>query len=334
MFAGVGSPAQHHDNLKNGIFKPAVSVKAKKRRASKINTLIKYRNEVELEEDQEDLVTPEDIIVAEIPVTGFEVYKQVRAEAKLQDMCLEFCDAFDKRVKPSELMKKAVEIFNKDEGLWFELRSEAGPEDMNEEEKRVEEEKQEENQNQAQRRMKSLLEAWDQPVASSYDLEAVTEGFLLFMHFKKKCYRRQSAGPVVLEDLYKSFEERTRDMDICESFKDMFERIQIKTFSEAVCETIGSVMSIAKGKGRNCDPVKFSEEVTLSYNLPPLHILAQSFIPEIVSVLSATKDYFRKGNERSASIINRLVSSSLSASIFNFRKGEEERSKLPSDIFC
>ena len=98
---------------------------------------------------------------------------------------------------------------------------------------------------------------------------------------------------MVLEDLYKSFEERTHD------------------------------------------PVKFSEEVTLSYNLPPLHILAQSFIPEIVSELSATKDYFRKGNERSASIINRLVSSSLSASIFNFRKGlKEERSKLPSDSFC
>jgi hypothetical protein len=334
VFAGVGCPAQNLENLKNGIFRPDVSVKAKKRRASKINTLIKYRNEVEMEDVQEDLVTHEDIIVAEIPVTGYEVYKQVRTEAKLQDLCLELCDAFDKRVKPGELMEKAVDIFHKDDGSWFVLRSEADPADMSDEEKRVEEENKEENLNQAQQKMKSLLDAWDQPVALSYDLESVTEGFLLFMYFKKKLYRKQSDGPVVLEDLYKSFVERTHDMDISESFKDMFERIQIKTFSEAVCETIGSVMSIAKGKGRNCDPVQFSEEVTLSYNLPPLHILAQSFIPEIVSELSASKDYFRKGNEKSASIINRLVSSSLSASIFNFRKGEEERSKLPSDSFC
>ena len=61
-------------------------------------------------------MTPEDIIVPEIPVTGFEVYKQVRAEAKLQDLCLEFCDAFDKSVKPSELMKKSVEIFHMNVG--------------------------------------------------------------------------------------------------------------------------------------------------------------------------------------------------------------------------
>ena len=45
-------------------------------------------------------------------------------------------------------------------------------------------------------------------------------------------------------------------------------------------------MLIAKGKGQNCDPINFSEEVMLSFNLPPLHMLDKSFIPEIVSHLA------------------------------------------------
>ena len=129
------------------------------------------------------------------------------------------------------------------------------------------------------------------------------------------------------------FIQRYGNFEITREFRDLFERIQIKTFSEAVCETIGSIMKIAQGKGRNCDPVKFNEEITLCYNLPPLHVLNVSFIPEIVQDLTSRKDYFRKGNKQSRSIINRLKGSSLSASLFNFRTKEEEKSKLPKECF-
>ena len=108
----------------------------------------------------------------------------------------------------------------------------------------------------------------------------------------------------------------------------MFEMIQIKSFSEAVCESIGSVMKIAKGKGRNCDPVNFT-----IYNLPPLHILSQGFIPEIVKELSTQKDYFRRGDSKYPSVRNQFKSSMLSASLHNFQKEEEMKSKLPIDIF-
>ena len=94
----------------------------------------------------------------------------------------------------------------------------------------------------------------------------------------------------------KAQRQRHGDLDIMREFTDMFERIQIKTFSEAVCETIGSIMKIAKGKGRNCDPINFSKEIILSYNLPPLHVLSQEFIPVIVKELSSHKEYFRRGH--------------------------------------
>ena len=311
-----------------------MTILAKKKRALKINTLIKYRNEVLLEADQEDFITADDIVVGTIPVSGYAVYKELRAVSKLKDLCSDFCEAFEERVKPGELLTKMVEIFHsEDDYSWFTLPSQISEEEMSEEERLLKDQIDEANLAQARERMKSLIDVWDQPIASSYDLSNLTVGFLVFVHLKKTKYRPLD-GHDVLEDVYKLFVDRTDGLDIVEEFCDMFERIQIKSFSEAVCETIGSVMSIAKGKGRNCDPVKFSEEVTLSYNLPPLHELATSFVPEIISDLVASKDYFRKGDKGPQSIQNRLVSTTLSASIFNFRQSEEKRRKLPKELFC
>ena len=145
--------------------------------------------------------------------------------------------------------------------------------------------------------MKDLLDSWDQPVAASYDLDKVTEGFLTFVRFRKSC-----SSDETLEDVYAKFIDRLGELNIIQEFTDMFETIQIKSFSEAVCESIGSVMKIAKGKGRNCDPVNFSKEMILSYNLPPLHILSQGFIPEIVKELSTQKEYFRRGDSKYPSV--------------------------------
>ena len=137
----------------------------------------------------------------------------------------------------------------------------------------------------------------------------------------------------MLEDVYKGFTDSIESREEAKEFMDMFERIQIKSFSEAVCETIGSIMSIAKGKGRNCEPVHFSEEVTLCYNLPPLHVVTRSFIPELVTQLTARKDFFRKGDQGPQSIRSRLVSSTLSASLFNFRQSQEKKYKTLHEFF-
>ena len=337
FFAQVGSPKEHIENLKNGYFKPKVSLQAKKKRAAKINTMIQYRNEVELQNDPEDFVAAEDITEGSIPVSGYELYKLIRAEARLKDLCVVFCEAFNKRVKPGKLMEIAVQIFHEDDGSWFmPLSSHCGGkpvEEMNEEERKEREDIKRRNYEEGSRRMESLLNAWDQPVASSYDVDSLTPAFLLFTGYRIKYYKKPDGAREVLEDVFKGFVEWMDNAELVQDFIDMFERIQIKSFSEAVCETIGSIMSIAKGKGRNCEPVNFSEEVSLCYNLPPLHILARSFIPEIVSDITDRKGFFRVGDHGYKSIRNRLVSNTLSASLFNLRESEENKSKLPSELF-
>ena len=103
-----------------------------------------------------------------------------------------------------------------------------------------------------------MLGSWDQLVAKSYDSEEVGKGFCCFTEFKKSV---TSIGPdQSLENVYADFVEKYGQFETVSQFKNMFERIQIKTHSEAVCETIGSIMSIATSKGKNCDPVKFSQE--------------------------------------------------------------------------
>ena len=57
-------------------------------------------------------------------------------------------------------------------------------------------------------------------------------------------------------------------------FIDFFECIQIRSMSEAMAETVGSIMNINSGTGRQLQPINFSVEICLRFNLGPLHTLA------------------------------------------------------------
>ena len=76
-----------------------------------------------------------------------------------------------------------------------------------------------------------------------------------------------------------------------------------------------------------------TKEITLCYNLPPIHILNEKFIPEIVTDIVSKKDFFRKSDNKCESILRRLKCSDLSSSLHNFRKKQELNSKLPLDVF-
>ena len=55
-----------------------------------------------------------------------------------------------------------------------------------------------------------------------------------------------------------------------ENFVGLFLHIQIKSYSEALCETVGSIMKMDPGRGRNIHPVNFNMEIYLRLNLHPL----------------------------------------------------------------
>ena len=55
-----------------------------------------------------------------------------------------------------------------------------------------------------------------------------------------------------------------------ENFVGLFLHIQIKSYSELLCETVGSIMKMDHGRGRNINPVIFKKEIYLRLNIHPL----------------------------------------------------------------
>ena len=110
----------------------------------------------------------------------------------------------------------------------------------------------------------------------------------------------------------------------------------IRTCSEAIAECVGSIMSIAMKRGRNTHPVNFEKEIKLRFNLPPLHILNEKFIPDLVNeiVVLKGKEYFRKGDSQRQSS-RKFKYTTTSEAVGNFRKLKENTfsKHLPSDFF-
>ena len=94
------------------------------------------------------------------------------------------------------------------------------------------------------------------------------------------------------------------------------------------------VPSLTDGR-RNLEPNNFAKEIFCRVNLPPLHILKKTFIPEIVKMLVDDERmiFFRKLDGAVTSYVDRLKFETVSASIGNYRQKRENLSKLPIELF-
>ena len=131
-----------------------------------------------------------------------------------------------------------------------------------------------------------------------------------------------------LEHTWKTFYNLAKGNPVCLPFINLFQYTQLMSYSEAICETVGSVMNLHRGHGRNVHFVNFGKEIYLRCNLAPMHILKNKFIPEIVKDLVNKHKvaYTRKGDQTIRGQTT-LKSTKTSATIFNFRQNEERRFK-------
>ena len=97
--------------------------------------------------------------------------------------------------------------------------------------------------------------------------------------------------------------------------------------SEAIAETVGSIMISHGGKGRCLQPLNFNIEICLCFNLGPLHLL-ENLITEIIT--ERKKDYIRK--LEGAGRLDKLIAVT-SSTIHNYRKKEINKSRLPNDVW-
>ena len=360
-FAGVGSFKALFDNIQQGIFCPVVQPSAKKRQARKINDLRKYYANLEgltIDEDQE--VRFEDVTEIAIPVEGWSVDLEVHVESHLQEVCSKLSENFKGRLKVPPLALEAVRVFNRDNYEW--LDEEEVEENAGEGEERAGSstvsclslggvgtsraslrsggEKQggaahstdfphtPSNLSKAREFLQELKgkslryfqEQWDK----------VLEGYLEFAKVASKLTNES------LELKYQKFKQTRGSQLKTKMFCLYFEWLQLKSFSEAYAETVGSIMVISTGKGKHCQRENLGKNICLNFNLPPMHILNLEFVPEIAKDMIKSKElrFFRKLEFMAPSKIKMLVNSSLSASLHNFRKEREETSmRLPLQLF-
>ena len=68
---------------------------------------------------------------------------------------------------------------------------------------------------------------------------------------------------------YKKHVKKENSPECNSKFASLFQNIQIRSSSEVMAETVGSIMANHIGKGRYLNPHNFSKEICLEYNLGP-----------------------------------------------------------------
>ena len=99
-----------------------------------------------------------------------------------------------------------------------------------------------------------------------------------------------------------------------------------------MAETVGSVIGISVAGGRNTHTSNFQKEVKLRFNLPPLHILSQRLIPELVEQICLRQDFFRRGDEVKKQL-KKMKFATSSASIGNMRILYATKTHTPVNFF-
>ena len=87
-------------------------------------------------------------------------------------------------------------------------------------------------------------------------------------------------------------------------------------------------MNMATASGKNLFPDSFAREVFSHFNLPPLYLLMEKFIPEMVleEIKKKNKEYIRRGHGVLEQT-RKFKYPELSSSIGNFRSKEHEKFK-------
>ena len=102
----------------------------------------------------------------------------------------------------------------------------------------------------------------------------------------------------------------------------------IRSCSEAICETVGSIMNQHAGKNRHLQPQYFSMAIYLCFNLGPMHLM-KDLIKEVLSDKNS-KSYIRKGEDASQFTTKDINKNS---TIANYEENCEKKSRFPNSFW-
>ena len=117
--------------------------------------------------------------------------------------------------------------------------------------------------------------------------------FLAWNNFWKNSFTRENVGTVT--HVHRYYEEWTKsNTEKHLPFQNLWENVMIRSTSEAICETVGSMMAHHGAKNHSLQPKNFNIEMYLRFNLPTLHH-SDGLINE---VLAFDKKYLQKWRKK------------------------------------
>ena len=160
-----------------------------------------------------------------------------KVERQLSNLCSDIKKGLDRRISISPAIKASVTAFH--DTVWY------GKNDPNVKSK-------------AEQIVKELIDN----LSIELNVQNVLPGYLSFLDFK------QNFQMLRLEDIYQKFHEAVAVKEENNSFIMLFELVNIKSYSEAYCESVGSMMNICVHKGRNLSAGNFPRELIFAFNSP------------------------------------------------------------------
>ena len=316
QIGSIGVPLIYIQQLQTGTYKPQLTTNMKISAAKQIN-LYQQLDFSDPQEEACDSFTAQDIVEQDIGCETLNQESKIKCEQVLSDLSSQIKTGLDKRIKISHLIMCCVDSFHNTD--WYDS------DDVNACEH-------------AEERLNAILACPEMSSCTTTSLlsKDILPGYLAFLEFK--CNSR--FNNMRLEEIYQQFcdvsSKQSDESVLMKPFMRMFEFVNIKSYSEAYCESVGSLMNILVDKGRNLSAGNFSKELIFAFNAPSIHILSEKFIPEVAKTLVDDKQisYFR-GCESSTynSYFNKLKFSNLSSSLGNYRMKVDSNGHLPLKFF-
>ena len=121
------------------------------------------------------------------------------------------------------------------------------------------------------RKLEGLIKLLPQYQQDKFDAVEILPGYLSWYEFMYDLQACPESVPLneVYSVWYKKQVKKKNSPECNGKFAALFQNIQIRSSSEAMAETVGSIMSNHIGKGRYLNPHNFSKEICLEYNLGP-----------------------------------------------------------------
>ena len=235
---GIDTPASFVENLKEVKFAQKLS-KGVKTSAAKVLNLLKQEDYDHELGHSKDKLCASDVIDQEMSMEGLTDEQLLNVERKMNGLYSEILKKLDSSVIFTPLVEMCVTAFHETE--WYKKA-------VNESDKTTK----------AEEIVKLLLDCLK---PDDFDIDTIVPEYIDFLQFKSS----QGDSNISVEELYHLFSKKQAEHT---TFMKLFEFINIKSFSEAYCESVGSMMNMIVDKGRNLADGNFSRELIFALDSP------------------------------------------------------------------